>query len=260
MKKILSKILNYRSKVRQTKREKDIIEKLQSSSSIIKYYLHSSQGTFINIDPIVVFHENNKVMQTTLGRVIFPEVFGKENVVVLKDNTYKYHKFLYDNQDSIEQSFKFTVVRNPYSRVLSAFLYINKASLPQSFDKQKRLFNLFIKNDLLINVPNSDKEIECRWLRRDSFGSRFFSDAHLNFQHLNVFKNGEILVDKLYKIEKIDDHWKELQALLGFNRPLTKHNTTNKSREYVEYFSDESINIINEVYSNDFKFLDYKKL
>ena len=47
---------------------------------------------------------------------------------------------------------------------------------------------------------------------------------------------------------------------VGCFSPGFEDNTTKKSREYIEYFNDESIKIINEVYSNDFKLLGYEKL
>ena len=63
-------------------------------------------------------------------------------------------------------------------------------------------------------------------------------------------------VDKVIKIENIQEEFKEIQKLYNCNIPLPHENTTNHN-SYKTYYDDEMIEYVKKICATDLKIYDY---
>lgn len=139
--------------------------------------------------------------------------------------------------------FSFAVTRNPYDRVVSAFHYLKKGGEPNSYDlkMQKKLSKYEEFKDFVIDLH------------------LFINEIHFKPQHVFVCDtNGRILVDYIFKIEKLDE---EIRKLFIKERLPIEHIprvNTSKHNEYSKYYNDFKIkNTVYQVYKKDFELFNY---
>jgi hypothetical protein len=134
--------------------------------------------------------------------------------------------------------FKFTFVRNPWDRFVSAYFYLKNGgngTAPQDLRSQKRInkylsFKEFIKND------------------------NFFEMWH--FKPLSFFIDADI--DFVGRVENLQEDFNMICSKIKIDsKKLFNLNTSNHKR-YVEYYDQESYNIILEKYSKDIERFNYK--
>jgi hypothetical protein len=125
-----------------------------------------------------------------------------------------------------------TVVRNPYDRIVSALFFINrihKNSTKEDVFKEIKLF-LSSKSVDNHNLPQY----------------RFIID-----------ETGEIVSNiKILRTETLNA---DMHAL-GYTNFNTRMNVNHHKTDYYGYLNNESIQLINEVYDEDFKRFNYPKL
>ena len=129
-----------------------------------------------------------------------------------------------------ENSEKFTIVRNPYERCVSAYTYLIKEDdrVPAS-----TTFEEFIKNFILDNSNDTDTwRPQIWWL---------------------LTKKGQPAITKIIRYENLE---KELQEYFNFYEPLPiKNKTTYK--DYNSYYTPQLKKLVKEYYLEDFKYLNY---
>lgn len=70
--------------------------------------------------------------------------------------------------------------------------------------------------------------------------------------------NGRVLVDKIYKLEDMPSVIEDLNNKFGICLAGNKRNTTkNRKANYREYYTEESREIVAEVYNKDITYFDY---
>ena len=124
---------------------------------------------------------------------------------------------------------KFTVVRNPYDKMVSWYFYL-KRNLDSKADVVD--FNDWIVNPSKLwhaNDPISFLNPQCYWIDE--------TVETIKFENLN---------------EEIDNFFGEKIKLPVTNK--TNHN------HYLEYYNKKSLDIIYDKYKNDFKTFNYKKI
>jgi chondroitin 4-sulfotransferase 11 len=150
--------------------------------------------------------------------------------------------------------FKFTVVRNPYDRVVSAYTY---AKMEKSYwhDNLKRI------------TPHPDYELlskttfaECCGILRER-RSLLRHEAWYP-QHAWVAKkeNGShsLMVDLTLRHENLEDDFTVLCEKLGISTiRLPRVNPSNREK-YRSYYTEETKNIIQEVYATDIELFKYE--
>lgn len=120
--------------------------------------------------------------------------------------------------------FKFTIVRNPYHRVLSEYLWTkNKPDLNKFNNWLDTYYSVIDKDHKLSQVDYLDNDI----------------DMIIKLENIN--KEFDILLDKI--------NWQG-------DRTLYKHNSTNSSNHY-NLLNDETKSKIYNLYKEDFKQLNY---
>jgi hypothetical protein len=145
-----------------------------------------------------------------------------------------------------ESYFKFTVVRNPYDRLVSAFFFLKKGGINED-DKnwaEKNLstydsFDVFVKD--WVNKENIQTEIHFRpqcdfiCLEKNRPGVDF----------IGYYEN--LAADFQYVCRKINS----ASTLLAKNRNLSRE------KDFREYYTEETKAIVADVYADDIRLLGY---
>ena len=227
----------------------------------------------------VIYSEERKFIwfknAKTAGTSMYRGVMKKEiyDLVGYKDNPIEFSKWWDNlNDEKLEDYFKFTFVRNPYDRLLSAFNHIVMeqtletyvASWPiihpgdiygrpteMTFDIIFLLFSLFTKRGL--QTYDIDKD-----------------SVHWMPQNNHVEMNGYQIVDFVGKYENLEDDWKyiasklEISEELPFKGASTTAKDKNMTREEQQnlhwshfYINKDTIREASKVYRRDIDILEY---
>ena len=124
--------------------------------------------------------------------------------------------------------FTFAVVRNPWDRLVSGFHYYDKKRSPSVRGKT---FETFVK-------------------------SRKLGKLGKNQFHYLQDCMGNIGVDYIIRFENLNEDFKKIQDMLDCQVPLTKANSTEHT-DYTKYYTDETRDIVKEIYAADIKEFDY---
>ena len=128
---------------------------------------------------------------------------------------------------------KFAFVRSPYERTKSLFKYFNK--YPEQ--KQHKQFSL----------ESLKSFISCQAFRNGQYISAPISS----------FLDTDLESIRIIKLENITDEWPDLNDWLGL--PYHELKVFNQSKSMSLELDPEDIQIIEEVYSNDFESFAYNK-
>jgi len=156
------------------------------------------------------------------------EYFGNESVRIQPSKHADIHEIKRKFKNSYNNYRKFTIIRNPYDKMVSWYFYL-KRNLGENY-------NIIEFNDW-IEDPSKF------WHADDPI-------SYLKPQHE--------WVDKTVEIVKFENINKELNVF--FNEEIDLP-VTNKSKHdhYLEYYNRESLDIIYNRYKEDFEKFNYKK-
>jgi len=133
----------------------------------------------------------------------------------------------------IKNVFKFTIVRNPYGRCVSAF-----HALQQHSGKFAGLdFKLFVKT-MLKNV-----------------GVKI--NRHFLCQYPNAFYRGKRFVNYIARLENIDNDWRRIAEVIDCD-PGLPHENRSMHRHYREHYDDECRRIVGKIYKKDIELFGYQ--
>ena len=142
--------------------------------------------------------------------------------------------------EEYENYHKFTVIRNPYYRLLSAY-----------FDKVK----LDCPYSIIFDNLNPDHFGEWVWGIKEGL----IDNEHVRLQsdYFNLEETEIIRYDYIKKA------WAIFAESYNFTITLPRENTSDLEKPTSEYFCEiypETIRLINEIYDKDFEILKYRKL
>jgi len=169
---------------------------------------------------------------------------------------------VYDIKHSDLNNFKILqCVRNPYNRIVSAWLHqmiiLNKKiDFLELLDKLKKNKNL-LPNNVDIFYKNFYGNIEHK---HKSFKNGNWGGLRFYFEQ-NWFNDVNANV-KYFKIETLKYSTKELSDFLDIETNVFPHENKNKFNKietsYKEFYNNECMNIVNEIYEKDINLYNYK--
>ena len=143
--------------------------------------------------------------------------------------------------------FKFTFVRNPFARVVSAFFFLKKGGRNR-FDAEWAEQNLSSFKD----IGGFIYALENRSFARSILSWQHFSPQYPYITDLD----GRILVDFIGKVETIDADFEYVCSQLNVRTTLPHQNQSNH-KDFRTYFNDRMYEIIYNLYKMDFVMFDY---
>lgn len=144
----------------------------------------------------------------------------------------------------LQTYFKFTVVRNPWDRLVSAFHFLKKGGMNES-DKRWAEDNLKGIDDFSTFVKG--------WLTRDKVDSYYHFIPQWKY-FLHVHK--DLKVDYFAFLENLDEDFHYIAKKIGATTSLSASNKS-KHHDYKDYYDDEMISIVAEIYKEDIELLGY---
>lgn len=166
-----------------------------------------------------------------------PKTGGTSILKVLTENSVNFYygnepkrvgRHRYASAWKDEQSIKFTIVRDPYTRTVSYYNYIKRSGWNPTFED-------FVKN----KMSNNEIKVPNAWVPQTKW----------------IYQNNECLIDNIFKLE--DNLEQQINSFLNINCSLTKENVSTYDN-YMQYYNQDLLDLVTEYFSDDFKLLGYK--
>ena len=158
--------------------------------------------------------------------------------------------------------FTFTFVRNPFARFVSIWKYSERM---KGYAKQRQNHYGYRpqENLSLKEYANLIKAGDLQQLSGfDTYHTRKQVDFILDFNKETLFGIPRKTQDNcnfIGRLESLNDDFKVLCQLLDIKYQTLSHQRNSKRpKHYSEYYDDETVEIIGELYSEDIEFLGYK--
>ena len=175
----------------------------------------------------------NKIVETHLEKI--------------KENEKKRNTHLSDEQWS--EYYKFTFVRCPYAKLVSAYTYCKKMKFNDCAPEHYANFNDFVN------------------YRRDKIGNQSWFHSYIKqFDHLMDF-SGNISINYIGRVETLDNDLLCILRQIGITE--IKHwdniqndriiNQSKKDKPFYEYYNEESFQFINHWFARDFQTFQMKR-
>ncbi|MEQ3638116.1 MAG: sulfotransferase family 2 domain-containing protein [Alteromonas sp.] len=146
------------------------------------------------------------------------------------------------------QAYKFTVVRDPYDRLISAYEFAKRGGTDD--------VPFFAGYDMGEFPQNFDMFV-VEWLARIDFDT-----CDYVFRPQNWFvcdQNQQLLIDKVYKFENMDQVEVELSNHTGRTIKIPMTNKVARNKAISDYYSNPTVlNLVNEIYKQDFEIFGYE--
>ncbi len=163
------------------------------------------------------------------------------------------HKPLIDyynyNPKKFEEYYKFTVVRNPYDRFMSAFYYLKSGGISE--------VDIHVFKSKLEHIEDINEFVARLKADRELFVNTF---NYIHFLPQSYFLEGNIRgvsIDHIGKQEFMVDTYKVVKEALNVNGSGFQYE--NKTPKYSTYMTEEVKDFIYEIYKKDFLMFGYEK-
>jgi hypothetical protein len=161
---------------------------------------------------------------------------------LLEDNQYKVTGHPIANDYSEHEwinSFTFSVIRNPYDRFISNWMFHTTNYSGKIFEE----YNINIKNKSLKEYCSIVKDL-------------FHTRNNWITSHQFLTHSSGKPIDFLIRFENIQEDWNKLCQLINIKKTLIRLNSTPK-KYYMHYFNSETKKFVENLYYEDFKNYQY---
>lgn len=149
-------------------------------------------------------------------------------------------------KEKFNSYYKFAFVRNPWSRLYSAYTYLKAGGWDEKDEKWA--------SDHLANI-DSFEDFACNWLDENTI------KLHIHFKPQHEFlldHRGKLLINDLGYFESIQDDYRKFSAKVEGSKTLGHKNPTNRSRQsYQQAYSEKSKARVAELYKTDIELFGY---
>jgi hypothetical protein len=184
-----------------------------------------------------IFIHVPKCAGVSMSRALFGNLAGGHR----KIDTYR----LVFNRAEFTSYFKFAFVRNPWDRLVSAFFYLKNGG----FEKSDHTW----LEEQLGGISDFDS-----FVRRGLALPEVLSVALFRPQTHYICSDGEPALDFIGHFESLEHDFRFVQQRLGCRRPLQTLNESRRARDYRDYYSAETRQIVADVYRDDLNALGYR--
>ena len=140
--------------------------------------------------------------------------------------------------------FKFTVVRNPYDRLVSAFYFLKKGGR-NPVDKawaENNLKGIEGFNEFVFKLTNK------------KFAKKILNHQHFRPQYKYLVNSkGNINIDFIMKFETLSSDFEQLIQQLNFRNIKLSHKNKSNRKSWEEYYEDGMELIVYNLYKRDFE-------
>lgn len=197
------------------------------------YFTHENHNEFSDLNIEDIEPENNGFIN-----------FKKQGIIRYHMSSAKFNNAFDLTNEKWESYFKFTFIRNPYDKLVSAYKYINS----NSYGNKKVTFKQFIDN----------KDISTDYTYFHAFITQYQQLLNLNNEiNINYFGKFENLNVELINILKMIGVKKILHY--GIIEKNISINRSNVDKNYALYYTDEILQKVNNIFDEDFSYFKYKK-
>jgi len=181
----------------------------------------------------------------------------KDKHTIRKMGKYRYYYSHQDcNKEYMDNYFKFTFVRNPYSKIVSAYMYLTRRlnsdnNTIRGLEENPEYFAdfaTFVKNYKSVNNIS------------------FFHAFIPQYEHIVDFSMNPVF-QYIGKQENLNNELINIFSLLGIKEfkyieqfmKVTKHNESEYEKSISEYFDEQTFNFVNDFFKKDFEAFGYKR-
>lgn len=176
----------------------------------------------------------------TAGVSLVKSIFG--DVTLEGHRSVSFYKQVFGTKYS--DFFTFTIVRNPWERLYSAYKFLEKGGM-NTHDKNAFEAHLSIYKNFECFVLNG--------LNKKIIWEIMQFIPQYDFVCDN---NGKIIVDYVGKFENLKKSVNEINDILNLNFELEHHNKTNK-KNYKDIYTTEMIEKVHHIYQKDIDIFEY---
>lgn len=140
--------------------------------------------------------------------------------------------------------YSFAVVRNPWDRLVSSYHYLKMGGINRG-DKADagRFVNRFASFNDFVLEAFQDNEI--------------LQQIHFRPQYKWISDDNGVIVDQVGRFEKLQLHSSRWFKSIGLPNYKLPHVNKSEHKPYKQYYSDESIKIVGNVYIKDIELFKY---
>ena len=169
-----------------------------------------------------------------------------------------------ENIEAYDSYRKFTIVRNPYDRMISWYFYLKRAmGVEQTRGDYRWSSGEHFPSDFLQWIRDPLKNYYTSWKLSDVRNSLH---TDIEFDNSGEREGGIPLLspqctwlDNTVEILKYENLKEELNKFFKKEINIPSRNAA-KRKEYLHYYNEESLGIVYDTYKEDFQKFNYKKL
>lgn len=183
-----------------------------------------------------IFVHIPKCAGVSVNKALFGNLAGGHTTLDQYINVYEPSLFL--------DYFKFTIVRNPWDRVVSAYSFLKKGGMNKwdSEFYQREMSGFLTFKDFVMG-----------WLNETNINKHHHFRPQLDFI---VDKHRKVTVDFIGYLENIDEDFDFISSKIGVNKKIDRINTVPRD-DYMSFYDEESARVIEDIYRNDISKLNY---